>query len=309
MFFIVDANTQFGTTGAVSMAIVPDLTTIRVGQVISVTVTIPTTFSHNVVVTLAASSPSYLTVPATVVILAGNSSASFNVTGAGIGNSYITGNLNSLVAVSSVISILTAVDSTWNPSDNYQFTLSGLNMVASESGLNFCGVRSTASYTVGKRYFELEITGATAGLENNLFAAVIAGSAYVGLDGWGVTPYHAIGLRGNGGVFVEGATINGNPNLGGLGYPFVQGTVVGFAVDLDTGDFWIHRNGVWIGTAADPSTGTAPTGNSTYAKDYPMFSAFLTDNTVHDSSAQAMTYVPNVAGFHYSMPTGFSAWG
>jgi uncharacterized protein (TIGR02217 family) len=137
-------------------------------------------------------------------------------------------------------------NTTWNPSDLLNVTLSGGNLVATPTGQGL--VRSVDSLASGKFYFEIAMAGANAGgcvlgmatAAGNLSTLVLTGVASAILNGQGTV------------------NVNGTNLGGGLLGPSVSGTPFCIAVDLGAKLIWFRNgaSGNWNGSGtANPATG------------------------------------------------------
>jgi hypothetical protein len=180
---------------------------------------------------------------------------------------------------------------TWNPSDkNANITLSGGNLVASESGSNpNVAVRATLARSTGKYYFEATLTG-----RDSTLGIIVAGSSLairVGntIDDWAFANAftNLIKRHNAGGTTIGTYTYTGSHN-------------VGIAVDLSAGKMWFRFDGTW--QEGDPATATTPSYTGVSGTFYPAWSS---SNSVEAASA---TLRPSDASFVYAVPSGFLAW-
>lgn len=133
---------------------------------------------------------------------------------------------------------------TWNPEDK------AANVILSNGNLTVTcpatwdSVRSIASRTTGKCYFEITINK-----YDHIMSGVATSDAnltsYLGSDIYGLG-WMAAGSFYVGSIF----TANGKACLA-----LTNGDVVCIALDLDAGKLWFGKNGVWIGSG-DPVAGT-----------------------------------------------------
>lgn len=135
---------------------------------------------------------------------------------------------------------------TWNPSDKHaEITLSGGNLVATGSTTpTNSAVRANIGKSSGKWYWEVRVntlgTGVAPGIGSSTQNLNAAG-AFNNLEGLRV--YYS----GNGNIYL--------PNTG-FGATFGAGDVVGCALDMDTGDFKVYKNGSLQGTVVTGLSGT-----------------------------------------------------
>src|SRR5688572_21671693 len=131
---------------------------------------------------------------------------------------------------------------TWNSADkDSTIALSGSDLIATQSGAGtYGGVRSVASKSAGKFYWEYTLT--TAGAETYLGVAKSAASltGYLGSDAHGWGWYHAGGQMYNNGAVIDTESTLAN------------GDVIGVAMDVDAGKLWFRKNGTYQ-NSGDPA--------------------------------------------------------
>lgn len=180
---------------------------------------------------------------------------------------------------------------TWNPADKSPaITLSNGDLTAEETSPTYCGVRATASKSVGKWYWEIRIDLQPSASETLIGIALGASS----LSG-GATQECTV--RGNGQLF---ATASG-ASVSGAWPGHSAGDVLMFALDLDGGKMWVGKNGAWIGSG-NPTTGANPT--FTLSTPHTWFPVYRSDNTT--SSLTRITARFSPAHFSYAPPAGYS---
>ena len=143
--------------------------------------------------------------------------------------------------------VVAAATTTWNPSDkNAAITLSNGNLTYSGANNADAGVRSIASRSSGKYYWELTLDAFQNGVA--IFAGIA--SASWGLDHMSSSA-QSIGWRDNGKVQQDGSDLATIESWSG-------GTVLGFALDLDNAKIWFRKDGGnWNNDAgANPATNT-----------------------------------------------------
>ena len=143
---------------------------------------------------------------------------------------------------------------TFNPATATAVTLSGGNLVATNTGTTAAeqGAKSATAKTNGKYYFETTFTS-YAGTTTRIVTGVgTSASTYAGMSSnatAGAVIHIGGGIHANGvGNIVD--IITGS---------FPLGTVIGVAVDLDNRKCWFRQtpSGLWNGSAtASPATGT-----------------------------------------------------
>ena len=205
--------------------------------------------------------------------------------------------------------ILDSVDTTILGGDP---TISKLGDVThSEAGIN-----SGAIPRNGKVYFELRFQlqgdnqfGCMPGIRLLNTSVLPWGLTPLATDGWRL---EQSAFRDGHGVAVSVTEVTNNGNI----FPPRTGEYYQFAIDWDTGDWWVGHENTWIGggivsNVANPSTGAfplgvnSPTGIATLEldKDYCVNLSKLA--TFGNSECELVTAS---ADFSETIPTGFSAW-
>jgi hypothetical protein len=205
---------------------------------------------------------------------------------------------------------------TWNPADKTaNFELSGGNLIAQADdtgGFVVQEVRGTTSHSTGKYYFEVELTsvGNLPDLEARVYIGVGDSThLFNNTEPPGVLDYTgailSVTTSFTGVSQASGlAWIPNEPSLAGH---YVEGAVVGCAVDLDARKIWWYLDGIMMRTGEDPATGTGgcPWGATANAAMFPYVG----------SQWQAILPVITTANFGSTpfilapLPTGFVAWG
>lgn len=178
---------------------------------------------------------------------------------------------------------------TWNPADKgASVALSGGNLTATGSG-GAGAVRSTASKTTGKYYYECVVTNTVSA------STVLVGVANAAANIAGpLSTANASTI-----VFrFDGLVFRNSTNLGDLGANNVNGDIIMIAVDIDNGRFYVGRNGTWL-NSADPAAGTGSLAFTPSGAIYP---------AVNVANLAAWTARFDPASFSYSAPSGFSPW-
>lgn len=187
---------------------------------------------------------------------------------------------------------------TWDPGHvDSLVSLSNGNLTATRTGSGDSGYSAgiaTVGRSTGRRMYEIVADSATYGpsMLNGIANASQPLSSYVGsdLNGWS--------WNGNSGLYYHDASQPGTSPSFGYG----SGDVLGFYIDLDTGDLWISKNGV----------GNNGTVGSTGSRDYSgipagaMFPAF--SFTRNSSPAHQVTLHALSADVVYPV-AGFTPWG
>ena len=136
---------------------------------------------------------------------------------------------------------------TWNPADcNANLTLSGGNRIATMNNAvnNFYSVRSIASHSTGKYYYEITCntltnpSGTTVGFANSTWP----------LTDFGGQDNNSVGWYGLGNLFPGGPSIA----------TYTTGSLLGVAIDFGNQKFWGRLNGgLWnLSGTDDPATNT-----------------------------------------------------
>jgi hypothetical protein len=194
-----------------------------------------------------------------------------------------------------------SVPATWEPATVAAVTLSGGNLVATNTGTTSTNqgahVASTSGKTSGKYYFEMTWTAITGG-----------GNYGVGI-GTTASTYTGMGNNATVGTmnFRAGNTYsNGSQVLGSVG-AWGAGQVAGIAVDLDNRRFWVRTNpaGVWNQSATNnPATNVGglviPAGTMV---------PFVTFGGTSGSANNVITANFGASTFTGAVPSGFtSGW-
>ncbi|OYV39756.1 MAG: hypothetical protein B7Z80_06345 [Rhodospirillales bacterium 20-64-7] len=85
------------------------------------------------------------------------------------------------------------------------------------------------------------------------------------------------------------------------GSAWATNTIIGCAVDLDTGNIWWSYNGAWI-ASGDPATGANPAFTGLTGTLYPATS-------IYASNGDTVTARFSAVDQTYAAPSGFTAWG
>ena len=188
---------------------------------------------------------------------------------------------------------------TLNPSDkDAAITLSNGDLTATSSTAgSFKSVRSTTSYSSGKRCFGFTTNG-TSSVTANCLVGIANSTAslatYVGFDanGWGWYNQNGQVLNNN----INRRTAGTWPGAGS------QWNIV--CVDFGTGEMWVYNvNGaLWNGNpASNPVTATDPISPTVAADTW--FAAVSLNNSVAGG-----TVTMDFTGANFAVPSGFSAW-
>lgn len=177
---------------------------------------------------------------------------------------------------------------TWDPENKgASIELSGGNLIvdASDVGNDYNQVIATLGRSSGKYYFEAEhITGTynMVGVQNGSESVEL----YLGdtSDGWG--------YRTNTRIYNSSYTT-------GIGASWIDGDIIGCAVNLDTGEIWWSINGVWV-ASGDPGAGTGSQYSNLSGEMWPAVSVYYTTAQIKGRF--------KLSDFDYTPPSGFSAW-
>jgi hypothetical protein len=179
----------------------------------------------------------------------------------------------------------------WNPADKHaDITLSSGDLVATRTAQTVirANARSTNPKTSGKHYWEVTVEAITTPPSAAFIATAIASDLLSGLLGSddNTAAYFGDGFVSNG---INSTTIA----------TYTAGDVLGCAIDLDAGEGWFSKNGVFA--SGDPVTGTGP--HFTFTAGTTIYPALMFRNSTDELTANF-----GATAFNTSPPTGFSAW-
>lgn len=182
---------------------------------------------------------------------------------------------------------------TWNPADKgTDITLSGGNLVATNTTDNAATVRATVGKSSGKWYWEITTTGhANQGWLFGIADATTSISGGITLGGFAKSASIQSGtslIRATGGPTADTLTVVDSAN----------GMIWGLALDMDNGRVYIRRNGVWQNSGG-PAAGTGFFAHDLSGTFYPAQGLFW-NNMVATANFGATT-------FAHSVPTGFTS--
>jgi len=177
-------------------------------------------------------------------------------------------------------------------------TLSNGNLDAAVSGASaFASVLASVGYSVGKRYFELKVSGFD-GANTNFFLGGLAtvNASYDTYTGNWTT---SLGADGNTTIYRNGMTAGVAQfiGLGGLN------DVWRFAVDLDAGKIWMAVNAIGFQNGGDPATGVNP--STTFAAPLTLYPAA---SLYGPGGATNKLRLLTGAALQYPIPSGFQSW-
>ena len=290
----VTSLTRSGTTAT---AITPSDVVFKVGDTVTIAGATPSAYNGAQVVTgvtygrVTPSRAIAITITrsgttATATTADGNphgltNGASYTISGANESayNGTFTITVTSGTTFTFTVTVTPATTVTLNPADkSASITLSGGNLTASCASGASGGVRATASLASGKRYWEVTIGGAAAGIIAGVSTAA-EGLATLGnaATGWG---YRQDAVKIN----------SGTASFYGAG--LATGDVIGIALDLDSKTIEFFKNGVSQGVAFTNLSGTVfphvVIGGATWA------------------TACTMNF--GATAFAYTKPDGFSSF-
>ena len=194
----------------------------------------------------------------------------------------------------------TGTTATWNPADkSAQITLSGGNLIATDTSTGDSGVRSATSHSGGKWYIEWTSGSTFTGANTNVGICTIGAP----LAGVGNTTANAFLLQqgGSGAVWFNGSQA-GLPQIG----QFFTNRIAGMAIDLVNMRGWFRVDGAsglnyWNGNASyDPATNT---GGVDISALFPSNAAY----PVFTSNGNGSICTIN-STFTYAAPSGFNPW-
>lgn len=144
--------------------------------------------------------------------------------------------------------VVVSATAIWDAATALNVTLSGGNLIVTNTASGDCGAKVASGKTTGKYYYEETITTRTGG-GNNLVGIGTPASTYADMGdhaGAGVVWYPSGNVWANGSVVTFVGVWN-------------QGDVLGVAVDLDNRKIWFRKapSGSWNGVGGyDPATNT-----------------------------------------------------
>lgn len=189
---------------------------------------------------------------------------------------------------------------TFNPADKgLNLTLSGGNLVVTQTTANFNAVRSTNGHASGKFYAEVVVTGG--GDPGNNVTGIGVADSSAGLNNFVGADAHGLNTYGTGQTYYNGsnATYTGMP-------AYTTGNTVGIADDITGGKICLTIDGTnWNAVSGNTTCPTTGTGAYT-----PTFSG----GTLYVAVTENAALGPNVvltlknSSFTFGLPLGYSAW-
>jgi len=186
---------------------------------------------------------------------------------------------------------------TWNPSDkSAAISLSSGNLTATGSSATFAGVRSIASASSGKKYWEIHADTINATSQISTGAGIAASSLDFPAGYTSGVSWFSGGL-----IYVNGVSVTDT------GISWAQGDTMCFAVDIDNNLLWIRANGGnWNANAGlDPASGSGGIDISTRGA-----GALFAMATVGTSGSGNDVFTANfgATSYAFSVPSGFGNW-
>ena len=177
------------------------------------------------------------------------------------------------------------------------------SMTLSNGGLTFVptgasvwrSIRGSVSKSLGKLYVEF-VLGSTSASALNLWGFANAGfppASQLGLANYSAAVYDA-GIAFVSSGFTSNYLLN---------FTVAPNDVIALAIDF-AGSIWIGKNGTWLGTGANPATGTAPVISFVSATVGALFPAM----SVYDTTDGPWTLQSQPSQQKYLPPPGFQAW-
>ena len=195
-----------------------------------------------------------------------------------------------------------AVATTWNPSDKTTgMVLSNSNLTAYAGGTGGNkGVRSTASRTSGKLYFEIKVdTNNSSGA----WSGVTVGTAFA--------PDVVTGdaTHGAGVIWVTGNTNSYTTSGTSLGALAASNDILCFAIDIGGQLIWFRKNGGnWNGSGtANPATGIGGISLASLISTWGSGTFYAFTSTAQGFEQSTANF--GWAAFSFAVPSGFVAWG
>lgn len=186
---------------------------------------------------------------------------------------------------------------TWNPADkDTALTLSGGDLVVTHTtGVTIDCVRATIGKLSGKWYWELTMSVGPVNQNQTMGVADLM-TALGGFDHVLGNMANSVSLQTAGNIRTNG----GGPTKDFLGTPSdgEVGNVWGFALDMDNGRIYIHKNGVYE-NSGDPVAGTGFLAHDISGTYYPAISLW--------ADVMAVTANFGATAFAHSVPTGYTA--
>ena len=230
--------------------------------------------------------------------------AALGTDSSGNGNTWTVNNISvtagvtydSMTDVPTLTSATVANYAVLNPLFGTSGTLASANLQVSGSGVGNTQRLSSISVSSGKWYCEITMTTLTTadpriGISNILDASAV--SQYPGQSASSYAIY-TYALNGFTQKYNNASATNTNAT------PFVQGDILGIAIDLDSGKIWFAKNNTWVDSGS-PSAGT----NAAYTGLSGTFAAALHSSGSGSSATLSANF--GQQPFTYTPPSGFVA--
>lgn len=181
---------------------------------------------------------------------------------------------------------------TWNPDDKHpDLTLSGSDLtITCPVTVSWQAARGTVGVSSGKWYWEVVGDYVTSYLQLGIMQSTASLSNHVGFGADGISYYNDNGT----------AVHNSDQNT--YGNTWTTGDVIGVALDMDNGEIWFSKNGVWQDNG-NPTTGYNSAsdrhGLTLSGIWYPAISLYNANNEMTANFGQS--------AFTYTVPDGFQA--
>lgn len=194
---------------------------------------------------------------------------------------------------------------TWDPATVALVTLSGGNLVATNTGTTQADqgahVAFTSSHSTGKYYFEITITTLTTVSATAIDIGVgISTTTFTNLNNAGGSGV-CIDVTSPGNVFADGSSVSTGGGLGGAS----TGTVYGIAVDCDNDKIWFRKTSanLWNNSGtANPATNTGGIATNSGA-----LVPFVTFGGTGNVAGNVFTANFGATSFASAAPSGFTA--
>jgi len=176
---------------------------------------------------------------------------------------------------------------TWNPSDkNANISLSEGNLKATALNIMWKSVRATTSKSSGKWYWEITIN--VASTNYNILGV---GTSSADINSYCGSTNYCYGYAGyDGKKFHSGSSQS-------YGFSFTAGDIISVALDMDNGELYFAKNGVWQ-NSGNPETRDNPAYTGLSGAFFPMGSPYTNTN--------AFTANFGATALSYSIPSGYS---
>jgi hypothetical protein len=193
-------------------------------------------------------------------------------------------------------------NTTWNPSDFTNITLSNGNLTANFTIGGNGGVRSIARASVGTRYWEVTATNWSGAPSSGIGIANGLATTSNGI----ASLINASAVLSSGDIWVNGSAAPGNPTLGAR----ANGDIIGIALDLDNKLIWyrVAPAGSWNGSGtANPATGIGGVDIRAINPDSFFLPVYALLRGAPGGSATVVTANFGNSAFSGAVPAGFAS--